>query len=180
MLIKQNPAFYKFVRDVMQGYQWGMHRKSRIVSNKDFTEDLSKLELIGRGNEMLVFTHPDMPDIVLKIPFIGYDTLEGIYTDDYLQRHNSVPYNLLSFLEGFAIMNKKYYPVYSQQKVIVSKEVTDDIFQFGLTVNGKYFKRDRSQINNILLENDIRKASDFKLWNIGILPDGTVMGIDLR
>lgn len=172
----------KFVRDVMQGYQWGMHRKFRVVSNKDFTEDLSRMILIGEGSEMNVYTHPDMSDIVLKIPFKfpGYNTLQEIDSETYLQNHNSLPYNILSFLEGYLVKDKQYYPVYSQYKVTISKEVTDDIFNFGMSVNGRYFKKDRSQINNILIENDIKRATDFKLRNIGIFPDDTVMGIDLR
>jgi len=41
------------------------------------------------------------------------------------------------------------------------------------------YSLEKPNINNILLENGIQSAKDFKLSNLGFLPDGTVMGIDL-
>lgn len=174
----------KFVKDVMQGYMWGMYKEERPLGDKDFTNELNKLELIATGNEVWVYTSPEYPGYVLKIAFsrLGRVSLDDMYerAKKYLHSHNSLPYNLPTFLEGYVIKDEKYYPVYSQRKVTIPTDVTEEIFEFGKSVNGKYFYNDSSELNNILRENDIKRARDFKLRNIGVLSDGTVMGIDLR
>ena len=180
---KQNPVQSKFVKDVMQGHKWGMNRETRPISNKDFTELLEGKERIGYGAETSVYEHPTNPQQVLKVYPSGSNGFsspqvamqEGLI---FTNPQNNLPYNLPVNLEGTLKRHGSYFPVFSQRKVYIPQIDQAKIIDFDKSVNGMY-SLEKPNINNILLENGIQSAKDFKLSNLGFLPDGTVMGIDL-
>lgn len=184
---KQNPAQSKFVKDVMQGYKWGRNREIKPAGNKDFTEELKGKERLGYGAESNVYEDISNPNQVLKTPSNGnglvtpHNTLKGAIREGQFiaAPFNRLPYNLPLNVEGAVRTSEgKYIPVFSQRKVYIPQMDQPKIIDFDKSVNGMYSAA-KPDINNILLENDIQRAKDFKLPNIGFLPDGTVMGIDL-
>lgn len=184
---KQNPSHYKFVRDVMQGYRWGINRNIKSAGNKDFTQQLKGKERLGYGAENDVYEDTTNPQQVLKVPgdrnglVTPHSTQKGAIREGQfiISPFNRLPFNLPLNIEGtIKTPEGKYIPVFSQRKVYIPKMDQKRITDFDKSVNGMY-SLEKPDINNILLENDIQGATDFKLPNIGLLPDGTVMGIDL-
>ena len=184
---KQNPSHYKFVKDVMQGYKWGINRNVKSAGNKDFTQQLKGRERLGYGAENDVYEDTTNPQQVLKVPgdrnglITPHNTQKGAIREGQfvIKPFNKLPFNLPLNIEGTIKTSEgKYIPVFSQRKAYIPKMDQKKIIDFDKSVNGMY-SLEKPNINNILLENDIQGATDFKLHNIGLLPDGTVMGVDL-
>lgn len=177
--IKQSPLYNKFVRDVMQGYYWGKNRGYiKPVGYRDFTGILGKQ--IDHGAESYVFDDINNPNQVLKVSRSNQASTPQRAIElgtREMKARNSLPYNLPLNIEGYYHQGNTYFPVYSQRKVYVPKMDQQKVYDFDSSVDGMYWAK--PDVNNILLENGIERAKDFKLPNIGFLPDGTVMGIDL-
>lgn len=185
---KQNPTQSKFVKDVMQGYRWSRNREIKPTGNKDFTEQLEGKKRLGYGAESNVYEDISNPNQVLKIPSDGnglvtpHNTLKGAIREGQFiaTPFNKLPYNLPLNVEGAVKTSEgKYIPVFSQRKVYIPQIMQPKINDFDRSVHGMYSYFGKPDVNNILSENDIPQALDFKLDNIGLLPDGSVMGIDL-
>ena len=171
----------------MQGYKWGINRNVKSAGNKDFTQQLKGRERLGYGAENDVYEDTTNPQQVLKVPgdrnglITPHNTQKGAIREGQfvIKPFNKLPFNLPLNIEGTIKTSEgKYIPVFSQRKVYIPKMDQKKIIDFDKSVNGMY-SLEKPNINNILLENDIQGAADFKLPNIGLLPDGTVMGVDL-
>ena len=179
--LQQNPAYSKFVKDVMQGYRWGINKKLKPIEKKDFTSQLAGEKRISYGAESSIYNDANNPNQVLKVSrnseALSPEKAITLGTKE-VEARNSLPYNIPLNIEGYYTSEGMYYPVYSQKKVYVPQMDQPKIIDFDKSVNGMY-SLEKPNINNILLENGIQGAKDFKLSNLGLLPDGTVMGIDL-
>lgn len=198
----QNPAYRTFAEDVEQGARWGYNRgELRAPEYNEY--NLVGAKELSNGAEARVYVDPNDNGYVLKqlsgadpvrfkMPYSGFETPEEAvsFGRDYVSVKNSKPYNIVHNVAGYAENGAgKYEPVLRQKMVSVPGgenwlEQKPDVVRFARKIGSPEFPESGMYdvpVNNILLENDlpINDRIDFKPKNLGVLPDGIVMGIDL-
>ena len=187
----------RFVQDVNEGVTWGLNRgKLKPSSSVDMSGSIG--EHIGGGGEASVFADANDGGRVLKVladdtPFedrlgnvgnlmrdnvIFYDTPADAVSaaERFVSEKNMRPYNIVQNVEGY-IPSKttpgKYHPVISQARVRGGMPSVEQMGKF----EDPFFRR-----NNILNEYDMPEWYDLDLepFNVGELPNGVLMGIDLK
>ena len=190
-----------FVNDVNEAVAWAKARGLRKPNGTGYIQ-LYPRDYIGNGAESYVYTNPANRGEVLKVmhgsatpgkrkvQLPDFETPDEAisWAEEYLKDRNNRPYNLVESIAGVTDNGAEgYAPVLSQKKVTVAKNNT---VRAPRALMDKF--EERVRLNNISSENDfqipiydkfldkyIMSGHDFRADNVGVLNDGSLIGIDL-